>query len=54
MSTRAHMLMVGALSLVITSILFATYSLDNPFAGDSRLKPDTLESVVHGFGQNQE
>ena len=53
-STRAHMLMIGALSLVITSILFATYSLDNPFAGDSRLKPDTLESVVHGFGQNQE
>jgi hypothetical protein len=53
-STRAHMLMIGALSLVITSILFATYSLDNPFAGDSRLKPDTLEYVVHGFGENQE
>ena len=52
--TRAHMLMVGALSLVIASILFATYSLDNPFAGDTRLQPDTLESVLRGFEENQQ
>ena len=52
-STKAHMLMVGALTLVIALILFATYSLDNPFAGNTRLQPNAFETVMREFEENQ-
>jgi MFS family permease len=52
-NTWAHRLMVAALTVVIAFVLFTTYSLDNPFAGDIRLNPDAFEQVLHRFEENQ-
>jgi hypothetical protein len=45
----AHALMVAALTLVITSILFTIGSFDYAFAGETRLKPTAFEEVLRSF-----
>jgi hypothetical protein len=45
----AHVLMVAALTLVITSILFTIGSFDYPFTGGTRLQPTAFEEVLRSF-----
>jgi Protein of unknown function (DUF4239) len=42
-NTRIHTLMVVALTTVITSILFTTYTLEHRFSGDTGLTPEAFE-----------
>jgi hypothetical protein len=49
----AHVLMVAALTLVITSILFTIGSFDYPFAGGTRLQPTAFEEVLRSFQETQ-
>ena len=51
---RAHMVMVAALTLVVTSILFTIRSLEYPFSGDLQVKPTAIEVVLNGFKTNSE
>jgi hypothetical protein len=51
-NTWVHTLMIAALTVVLTSILFTIYTLDNPFAGDSRISPEAFELDLQGFEGN--
>jgi cytochrome b subunit of formate dehydrogenase len=44
-----HMLMVGALAVIIASALFTIYALEYPFAGEPRVTPDALELDLQRF-----
>jgi hypothetical protein len=48
-NTWVHTVMVVALTVVLTSILFTIYTLENPFAGDSRISPEAFELDLQGF-----
>lgn len=45
-STKAHMLMVAALALIIGLVLFTIGALDYPFRGDVRVGPGAFYSVL--------
>jgi Protein of unknown function (DUF4239) len=45
----AHALMVAALTLVITGILFTIGSLEYPFAGQAQISPYAFEEVLRSF-----
>src|SRR5215211_3217362 len=45
-STLIHILMVAALALIISLVLFTIASLDFPFSGDLTVGPDALEQVL--------
>jgi hypothetical protein len=47
----AHVLMVAALTLVITSILFTIGSFDYAFAGQVRVEPTAFEEVLRSFDE---
>jgi len=47
-STTVHVLMVAALALIISLVLFAV-ALDFPFKGDVRIAPDAFEQVLGRF-----
>ena len=48
-NTTTHMLMVAALTLVISLTLFTVAALDYPFRGDVRVGPDAFEQVLGRF-----
>lgn len=48
-NTRAHMLMIVALTVVITSILFTTYALERPYSGAAQLSPEAFELDLQRF-----
>ena len=48
-NTLVHKLMVGALALVISSVLFAIGVLEHPFSGDVRVSPEAFELVLERF-----
>jgi hypothetical protein len=48
-STTVHVLMVGALTLIIALVLFTVAALDYPFEGDIRIGPDAFEQVLGRF-----
>lgn len=48
-STRVHTLMVVALTVVVTSILFTTYTLEHRFSGDTGLTPEAFEFDLQRF-----
>jgi hypothetical protein len=48
-NTLVHKLMVGALALVISSVLFAIGVLEYPFSGDVRVSPEPFELVLERF-----
>lgn len=45
----AHALMIAALTLVITGILFTIGSLEYPFAGQAQVRPEAFEQALRGF-----
>jgi hypothetical protein len=45
-STRVHTLMVVALTVVVSSILFTTYTLEHRFSGDTGLTPEAFEEAL--------
>jgi Protein of unknown function (DUF4239) len=51
-NTVAHALMVAALTLLITGILFTISSLEYPFAGQVRIQPDALEEISRSFDES--
>jgi len=51
-SNWAHALMVAALALVVTVMLFTIVSLDYPFSGAAQVPPDACEAVLHRFAAN--
>jgi predicted outer membrane protein len=51
--TWPHVLMVGALTFVIASVLFTTYALEYPFRGEPRVTPDALELYLQHFEGSQ-
>ena len=48
-NTTTHVLMVAALTLVISLTLFTVAALDYPFKGDVRVGPDAFEQVLGRF-----
>jgi uncharacterized membrane protein len=48
-SNLMHALMVAALTLVITSVLFTIAALNYPFSGVVRVPPDAFEAVLRAF-----
>jgi hypothetical protein len=48
-NTRVHKLMVAALALVISSILFSIGLLEYPFSGSVRVDPEAFELVLNRF-----
>ena len=48
-NTLVHNLMVGALALVISSVLFMIGVLEYPFSGDVRVSPEAFELVLERF-----
>jgi uncharacterized membrane protein YraQ (UPF0718 family) len=48
-NTLVHMLMVGALALLISSVLFTIGVLEYPFSGDVRVSPEAFELVRERF-----
>jgi uncharacterized membrane protein YraQ (UPF0718 family) len=48
-NTLVHKLMVGALALVISSVLFTIGVLEHPFSGDVRVGPEAFELVLERF-----
>src|SRR3712207_654747 len=48
-STTTHILMVAALTLVISLALFTVAALNYPFKGDVRIGPDAFEQVLGRF-----
>ncbi len=52
-STVVHTLMVAALALTISLVLFIVGALDYPFEGDVRVGPDAFESVLGRFESSQ-
>ena len=51
-SNWAHALMVAALTLVISGILFTIGSFEYPFAGQAKIQPDAFEEVLRSFEQD--
>ena len=51
-NTWVHTLMVASLTIVLTSILFTVYILDNPFGGDSRVSPEAFELDLQLFEES--
>src|SRR5919112_2605081 len=51
-STRVHTLMVVALTAVVTSTLFTTYTLEHRFSGDTGLPPEAFEFDLQRFEGN--
>jgi hypothetical protein len=45
-NTLVHNLMVGALALLISSVLFSIGVLEYPFSGDVRVSPEAFELVL--------
>jgi uncharacterized membrane protein YraQ (UPF0718 family) len=48
-NSLVHMLMVAALALVISSVLFTIGVLEHPFSGDVRVGPEAFELVLERF-----
>jgi hypothetical protein len=48
-NTTTHLLMVAALTLVISLALFTVAALNYPFRGDVRIGPDAFEQVLGRF-----
>jgi hypothetical protein len=48
-NTSVHLLMVAALALIISLVLFTVAALDYPFQGDIRVGPDAFEQVLGRF-----
>ena len=48
-NTLAHTLMVAALTLVISSVLFTIGLLEHPFSGNVRVGPQRFELVLERF-----
>ncbi len=48
-NTTTHLLMVAALTLVISLALFTVAALNYPFSGDVRIGPDSFEQVLGRF-----
>lgn len=48
-NTRSHMLMIAALTVVVSLALFAIYSMQYAFSGEVRVDPDALELVLKSF-----
>jgi hypothetical protein len=48
----AHGLMVAALTLVVTGILFTIGSLEYPFAGQAEVQPNAFEEVLRSFEED--
>ena len=52
---RAHMLMVGMLTVLIVGVLFTIKSLEYPFSGEMRVEPSAFELVLNRFnGDSQD
>jgi hypothetical protein len=52
-NTLVHMLMVGALALLISSVLFTIGVLEYPFSGDVRVSPEAFELVLERFERSK-
>ena len=52
-NTTTHVLMVAALALIISLVLFTVAALDYPFKGDIRVGPDAFEHVLDRFGSSK-
>jgi ABC-type branched-subunit amino acid transport system permease subunit len=48
-NSRVHTLMVVALTVIITSILFTIYTLEHRFSGDTGLTPEAFELDLQRF-----
>jgi uncharacterized membrane protein YraQ (UPF0718 family) len=48
-NTLVHKLMVGVLTLLISSVLFTIGVLEHPFSGDVRVAPEAFELVLERF-----
>jgi uncharacterized membrane protein YraQ (UPF0718 family) len=48
-----HNLMVGALALLISSVLFSIGVLEYPFSGDVRVSPEAFELVLERFERSK-
>jgi hypothetical protein len=52
-NTLVHNLMVGALALLISSVLFSIGVLEYPFSGDVRVSPEAFELVLERFERSK-
>jgi uncharacterized membrane protein len=52
-STLVHLLMVGALALIISLSLFTVAALDQPFKGDVHIHPAAFEQVLERFHESK-
>jgi hypothetical protein len=52
-STTTHVLMVAALALIISLVLFTVAALDYPFKGDIRVGPEAFEHVLDRFERSK-
>jgi uncharacterized membrane protein YraQ (UPF0718 family) len=52
-NTLVHNLMVGALALLISSVLFTIGVLEYPFSGDVRVSPEAFELVLERFERSK-
>lgn len=48
-STLIHLLMVAALALIVSLVLFTVAALDFPFRGGATIAPDAMEQVLGKF-----
>jgi len=53
-NTRSHTLMIASLAAVIGLAIFTIYALDHPFAGITRVEPESFELVLKTFEQESE
>jgi hypothetical protein len=52
-STVIHLLMVAALALIISLVLFTVAALNFPFKGDITIGPDAMEQVLGRFESSE-
>jgi Protein of unknown function (DUF4239) len=52
-NTLVHLLMVGALAMIISLSLFTVAALDQPFQGDVRIHPAAFEQVLERFHESK-
>jgi hypothetical protein len=52
-NTLVHNLMVAALALLISSVLFTIGVLEYPFSGDVRVSPEAFELVLERFERSK-
>jgi len=52
-NTLTHTLMVAALALIISSVLFTVASLNYPFRGDVHIGPDAFEQILARFESSE-